>query len=343
MRLPLLILSTICTVCYSQDTVKIYLDNNFNVADKTKAVYEREAIINKGYYKISDKDLEGRMINSVEYSSINPWIEHGQAIHYYAPNRLYSKGNYYNGKILGKWIYYDGIAPDTVYYLPLEQYFSFNKCPGSNYYSENKDTKLVGELVLDSLSNLLSENFHMPARTKGNIKEFTQYINFIIDKDGNVKCPEIANKIHPDIDSEIFRILQQFKYKTAHKKAVNFTLAFPYNENGDQNDNVYLVAEQMPVFQYAKCNKNDLSCFKQYIIDSVNILTPGCLGNIIIGFIVEKDGTVKEISIDNDIENCKEYIAEIERVIKSCPNWNPGIIRGVPVRVKITLPISLDH
>lgn len=62
-------------------------------------------------------------------------------------------------------------------------------------------------------------------------------------------------------------------------------------------------------------------------------------GNLIIGFIVEKDGSITDIKIIKDLGDGtgKEAI----RVLKLSPKWKPGLVNGKPARVSYSLPIAL--
>lgn len=64
----------------------------------------------------------------------------------------------------------------------------------------------------------------------------------------------------------------------------------------------------------------------------------GVEGRVIIQFIVNKAGAITEISVAKGIgAGCDE---EAMRVIKSMPNWKPGKQNGLPVSVRMTVPIS---
>ena len=65
----------------------------------------------------------------------------------------------------------------------------------------------------------------------------------------------------------------------------------------------------------------------------------GIEGKVYVSFIVERDGTLSNISILRGIGGgCDE---EALRVIKSSPiKWRPGKQRGKPVRLKFRLPIK---
>ncbi len=61
-------------------------------------------------------------------------------------------------------------------------------------------------------------------------------------------------------------------------------------------------------------------------------------GTVFIGFVVEKDGAISNIELVRSIGGgCDE---EALRIVQIMPRWNPGKQRGVPVRVRLTLPVK---
>ena len=67
---------------------------------------------------------------------------------------------------------------------------------------------------------------------------------------------------------------------------------------------------------------------------------PNLKGKVYITFIIEKDGSLSDIKNIRDIGfgTGEEAI----RVLKICPNWIPGKLNGVPVRVMYSLPITIQ-
>ena len=82
--------------------------------------------------------------------------------------------------------------------------------------------------------------------------------------------------------------------------------------------------------------------FRAYIGKNFNVPEEdGLNGNIIVTFVVEKDGSLTDIKVLRDIGygTGKEAI----RVIKSCPiKWNPGEQNGKKVRMQFSLPIRIS-
>ncbi len=61
-------------------------------------------------------------------------------------------------------------------------------------------------------------------------------------------------------------------------------------------------------------------------------------GQVLLTFIVEKDGTISNVTIIKDIGGgCGEAV---KRAIKSMPRWSPGEANDRPVKVRYTLPFK---
>lgn len=101
-------------------------------------------------------------------------------------------------------------------------------------------------------------------------------------------------------------------------------------------DEFILIASQMPEFS------GGISAMMSFL--SQNIDYPeiakqaGISGTVYVGFIVEKDGSLSNVELLRSIGGgCDE---EAIRVVKLMPNWKPGMQRGIPVRVKLNLPVK---
>ncbi len=66
----------------------------------------------------------------------------------------------------------------------------------------------------------------------------------------------------------------------------------------------------------------------------------GINGIVFVTFVVNKDGSTEQWKIERDIGGgCG---AEVIRVIKNMPNWNPAQLNSKPVRTLFTLPVSFQ-
>ena len=64
----------------------------------------------------------------------------------------------------------------------------------------------------------------------------------------------------------------------------------------------------------------------------------GIQGRVICTFVVERDGSITDVKVIKSVDPSLDK--EAKRVIGSMPKWNPGIQKGIPVRVKFTLPVT---
>ena len=101
-------------------------------------------------------------------------------------------------------------------------------------------------------------------------------------------------------------------------------------------DMPFIKCEQMPTFQGGDLNayRNWMQSQLQYPKEAKD---KGIKGRVIFSFVVEKDGSVSEFKVLNTPD--KLLSAEVERVFKLTPKWEPGKQNGKEVRVKFTVPI----
>ena len=66
----------------------------------------------------------------------------------------------------------------------------------------------------------------------------------------------------------------------------------------------------------------------------------GTKGKVVVGFIVEKDGSITDIKLIRDIgAGCGQ---EAKRVVSLMPKWSPAQKKGKPVRQQFFLPITFQ-
>ena len=110
----------------------------------------------------------------------------------------------------------------------------------------------------------------------------------------------------------------------------------PVVEDVDENI-VYDVVEQNPKFPGGD------EALMKWLYENLKYPTicqeQGIQGRVITQFVVNKDGSIVDIS--NTATRRQTYMSkEAERVLKKMPKWQPGRQRGKAVRVKFTLPIT---
>lgn len=102
------------------------------------------------------------------------------------------------------------------------------------------------------------------------------------------------------------------------------------------NDKVFEKVENMPEFPGGEQAMMDFVAKNvQYPKEAME---KEISGRVLVGFIVEKDGSISETEVVKGIGGgCDE---EAVRVIKAMPKWKPGKEKGKPVRVSYMMPFT---
>ena len=110
----------------------------------------------------------------------------------------------------------------------------------------------------------------------------------------------------------------------------------PTHKETATDDKVYEVCEQMPTYE-----GGDVALLK-YLTDSVKYpelaKKHGVQGRVVIGFIVEKDGSLTDVKVLRHVDIALD--AEALRVVKGMPKWIPGCQDEQLVRVRYNVPVS---
>lgn len=103
-----------------------------------------------------------------------------------------------------------------------------------------------------------------------------------------------------------------------------------------EEDVVFVQVEQPPKFP------GGMEAMMEYL--QANLTYPpdarkdGIQGRVFVRFVVERDGTLSDITILRGAGGGLDE--EAVRVVKGMPAWEPGLQRGEPVRVQFVLPIA---
>jgi TonB family protein len=112
------------------------------------------------------------------------------------------------------------------------------------------------------------------------------------------------------------------------------------NEKEGSQDEVYTYCEIMPEFPGG--NDSMMKFIQRHIqypqIDKEN----GIEGTVYLSFIVEKDGSISEVTLVRGVKGGKGLEKEAIRVIKMMPHWKPGQMNGEKVRCQMVIPIKFS-
>jgi protein TonB len=101
---------------------------------------------------------------------------------------------------------------------------------------------------------------------------------------------------------------------------------------------IFTVVEQMPSFPGGEKALDQF--IREHMIYPTEAAQHGTQGKVYVTFVVEADGTLSEIALLRGIgSGCDE---EAVRIVKAMPKWNPGMQRGVAVRVQFNQLIKFE-
>lgn len=140
-------------------------------------------------------------------------------------------------------------------------------------------------------------------------------------------------------------LLCTFSFTAKAVEPVNVGHAAVKNVSGEpvagvaaqDEDEVYMKAETKPRFQ-----NGDENNFRNWVMAHINYpdetLKSGKTGRVIVKFIVEKDGSIGDVSLLETFD--KAAGEESIRVVESSPKWSAGMVKGKAVRVQYIMPIN---
>ncbi|MGB4400957.1 MAG: energy transducer TonB, partial [Daejeonella sp.] len=197
----------------------------------------------------------------------------------------------------------------------------------------------------------LVNTLKFPPLAKSNNVQGNVIVKFTVEKDGSLGEIKVLRGIGSGADEEAVRVIAQSPKwipGTIDGKPARVTFTVPINFGGsnpvqmgagrDVPDGVFdfSTAEVLPEFEggmagWGKYLSENLKYPEQAKKDSIS-------GRVIVGFVVEKDGSLSDIKVLRGIGGGADE--EAVRVLKNSPNWKPGkILDGNVVRVAYTMPI----
>ena len=97
---------------------------------------------------------------------------------------------------------------------------------------------------------------------------------------------------------------------------------------------IFTVVEQMPMYPGGD------GALMGYLRDNIHYPTVaaenGVQGRVVVGFVVERDGSITDVKILRGVDPSLDR--EAMRVVKNMPKWTPGKQNGSAVRVKYQVP-----
>ena len=186
-------------------------------------------------------------------------------------------------------------------------------------------------------------------------------IGFFVEKDGRLTGLHLVKKLKPAYDGEALRVMavspkwipamRNNKFiRSAYTVPISFTQQNisntpisdpisadikPVPDDYEHTNKIFQSAEKVPSFP------GGLLKFRQYIAEKLKNenFTAADAGHIIIAFVVERDGSLREIHLVRGVSQASDVAAL--RLIKGSPKWEPATMNGHPVRFAYSTPIEV--
>lgn len=156
------------------------------------------------------------------------------------------------------------------------------------------------------------------------------------EKPQPIEKPKVVNMItvvdnNEEIESEI-----DIDVNVEEDEPIEPTIPIDIIEEEIVEEVPFIIVENMPTFPGGEKK------MMEYVAKNVKYpqlaKEVGTQGRVFVSFVVEKDGSITNVTILRGIgSGCDE---EAIRVVKSMPKWNPGLQCGRAVRVSCNLPIN---
>jgi TonB family protein len=339
---------------FSEDTIRIYMDKNFEIVDKDKSDILRKVIIDdKKIYHIWDSYMNGKRIVDATYKSINPWIEDGKFSYYSQDGKLSASGFYDNGYMTGQWIYYYDNHTDTVDYTSARALLgdlSFSWLSGLNI-----ETSKIN--MSDSQEKYVEDHIQFPLRALETHAFSSVTVRVSGRKDGK-KDLKVLSFQHPDNAYEACRLLlaapDSFYYKKggkAGKISEDFYFEFgvrkmqdPVSADtvlvGSDTTSVFVFVDEQATFQGGTINE-----FRNWVqfklVYPPQAVMRGEQGRVTLQFEVNQYGKVANVTL---LRSCGSEMLDNEalRAVRSSPLWVPARQSGRIVRQQFVIPVIFN-
>ena len=238
----------------------------------------------------------------------------------------------------------------------------------SDLQSENDGTEvfMVVEQMpqfpggMAALMKYLNDNVHYPKSEDASGTEGRVMVQFIVETDGSISEVQIQKGLGEAFDTEAVRVVSSMpKWKPGmqrgKKVCVRYLLPITFRAPGstaggvkesitsqqadsqsDSVQTVFTVVEQMPQFPGGQ------TALMKYLADNlrypIRAQENGIQGIVHVQFAVDEEGRIPFAKVMKSVD--KDLDAEALRVVRSMPQWIPGMQRGRKVKVLMNLPVA---
>lgn len=154
--------------------------------------------------------------------------------------------------------------------------------------------------------------------------------------DGAVSNKPVS-EIPPDEIAEVRVLKDEAAIKAYGSEGKNGVIEIITKKNVPKDD-TFVIVEEMP--QFPGGNEAMMSWIMNNIKYPAEAVRDKITGMVIVAFIVDKNGKVRDVKVDRSVSQSID--AEAIRVISSMPDWQPGKQKGKPVDVQYKVPVRFS-
>jgi len=216
----------------------------------------------------------------------------------------------------------------------------------------------------EALGQYLGKTIKYPQEARNKNIQGRVVLSFIVEKDGALSNIKVVRSLGYGTDEEAVKAMKAspkwtpgvqngMKVRVQYAVPISFSLdskvanAAPANlkqplkspaKDVEASGPVFMAVEQFPSFPGGD------KAFGQYLTKSIRYPDMArknkTEGRVIATFVIEKDGTAKDIKIVRGIGDGADE--EAVRVLKAMPKWAPGMQNGKAVRTQYSVPITFN-
>ena len=194
----------------------------------------------------------------------------------------------------------------------------------------------------------LSKNITYPEQAIIDGIEGRVIVRFIVEKDGTVSTPMILKGVCETLDNEAKRVvLSMPKWKPGTTQSTPMrsyvTLPITFKLRTDKpvqsvEDKIETEYDQIAEFEGGKLG------IMRYLFSNLDYpmeaLDHGVYGRVWVGFVVEKDGSLSNVTVEKELNKWLDN--EAVRAVSAMPKWSPAMKDNQPVRTYYRLPIDFS-
>lgn len=194
-----------------------------------------------------------------------------------------------------------------------------------------------------AMRDYLINNIEYPALALENRVEGRVVVSIVVDATGKVGQLSVIRSVSPELDAEAIRLVQAMPNWIPGKqqgRAVSVRMSVPISFKLPKQlpQDTLQLPEVMPQFP------GGVDALRDFLVSNINYpsesLRNKVQGKVEVSFVVDTLGKVGQLSLLSSAS--PELDAEAMRVVQSMPDWTPGMQNGVPMSVRLSLPIEFE-